>query len=122
MLSELKEAVGLHNGVAAYHLGQLEQGELVGSAPAPLDGRARCFFPAPWREAVPLRLTASQQRFFDFLRANPGATAGDAAGALDLTRQSVEYTAHRLEKAGFLRRETGLDGTVHWYVSETRGP
>jgi len=118
ILSELKQNFGLHNGTAAYHLGLLESGGLIRSEPSVMDGRARGFVVTEWQGDFPLRFTPSQQRFFDYLKVNPGASLGMAAQALDLARQTVEHTALKLEEQGLLRREnTGVEGW-QWYITE----
>ena len=122
ILSEIKTSLGLHNGVTSYHLSLLEQSDLIRSAPAPLNRRARCFFPADWpHDEPPRRFTATQERVMHYLAENPGSSASEMARHLTprYRRQSLVYTLQRLAEVGYVRRESGPSGSWLWYANES---
>ncbi len=121
ILSDIKASLGLNNGVAGYHLGLLEQSDLIRSAPAPLDRRARCFFPIDWpHDEPPYRFTATQQRVLHYLTENPGSSTSEMARHItpQYRRQSLDYTLQRLAEAGYARCASGPGSSRLWYAEE----
>ena len=101
--SQVREAVGLQNGVAAYHLGVLERQGLVRSK---THRRHRWYYPdgdvTLWRE---LPLSPLQSSLLDEVRRRPGVGVRELARHMDRRTSSVAYNVKALARDGVLRTE-----------------
>src|SRR2546426_857310 len=101
--SQVREAVGLQNGVAAYHLGVLERQGLVRSKTR---RRHRWYYPdgdaTLWHE---LPLSPLQSSLLDEVRRRPGVGVRELARHVDRRTSSVAYNVKALARDGVLRTE-----------------
>ena len=101
--SQVREAVGLQNGVAAYHLGVLERQGLVRSKTR---RRHRWYYPdgdaTLWHE---LPLSPLQSSLLDEVRRCPGVGVRELARHVDRRTSSVAYNVKALARDGVLRTE-----------------
>ena len=97
--SEVRDGLGLSNGVAAYHLVVLEK---MGLTISRRDGRLRHYFcyDAP-EKVVQEHLSPLQYAILDVL-ANTFTRPAQLARELNTSRQRVAYNLKRLRKAGFI--------------------
>jgi len=101
--SQVRRALGLENGVAAYHLEVLEDLELVHSE----SRRGRRWYyangnAALWRE---LPVSPLQESLLSAVRLSPGIGVRELARALGRSASSVAYNVKSLEQDGLLRTE-----------------
>ena len=101
--SQVRRALGLEHGVAAYHLEVLEDLEIVHSE----SRRGRRWYyangnAALWRE---LPVSPLQESLLDAVRRSPGIGVRELARALDRSASSVAYNVRSLEEDGLLRTE-----------------
>lgn len=101
--SEVRDAAGLQNGVAAYHLGVLEKQGLLHSESR---RRHRWYYPngdvSLWRI---LPLSAFQKSVVEEVQRSPGIGVRELARRLDRRASSVAYSVKGLSREGVLRTE-----------------
>ena len=101
--SAIRDALGLRNGVAAYHLGVLEKQGLVHSESR---RRHRWYYPngdvSLWRD---IPLSPLQRSLLGEVRRRPGMGIRELARTLDRHHASIAYNAKGLAREGLLRME-----------------
>jgi DNA-binding MarR family transcriptional regulator len=101
--SEVRDALGLQNGVTSYHLSVLERQGLLHSESR---RRHRWYFPegdvTAWQN---LPLSALQASLIDQVRRQPGIGVRELARALNRRASSVAYNVKALAREGVLRTE-----------------
>ncbi len=107
--SKIRDDLQLGTGETQHHLRQLEDDGVVESRK---DGDYRRYYPAgqfsEFEQLVLGHLRRETQRgVLVALLEDPGATSGDIAAQLDVSRPTVSKHAARLEEAGLLSREDG---------------
>jgi predicted transcriptional regulator len=111
--SKIRDDLQLGTGETQHHLRQLEDDGVVESRK---DGDYRRYYPAgqfsEFEQIVLGHLRRDTQRgVLVALLEDPGATAGDIAARLDVSKATVSKHAARLEEAGLLSREDGYSVT-----------
>src|SRR5438309_577577 len=102
-LSQVREGVGLQNGVAAYHLGVLERQGLVRSKTR---RRHRWYYPDGDVTLLhELPLSPLQASLLDEVRRCPGVGVRELARHVDRRTSSVAYNVKALARDGVLRTE-----------------
>ncbi len=107
--SKIRDDLQLGTGETQHHLRQLEDDDVVESRK---DGDYRRYYPAgQFSEFEQISLghlrRETQRGVLVALLEDPGATSGDIAAQLDVSRPTVSKHAARLEEAGLLSREDG---------------
>lgn len=101
--SAIRDAMGLKNGVAAYHLGVLEKQGFVHSE---AQRRRRWYFPngdvSLWKD---LPLSRLQSDILDRVRRSPGVGLRELSRSLDRQASTVAYNLRGLEREGVVRVE-----------------
>jgi len=116
--TEVRNAVGLRNGVAAYHLKVLERQGFVHTE----KGRHhRWYYPngdvSLWRDQP---LSALQKSLVEQVRQDPGIGIREIARSLNRHHASVAYNVRGLAREGVLRtKRTGRK--VHCFLSDESG-
>lgn len=112
----LQESLGLPWGTFRYHLHVLRRNRLVRVEP---HGRYRLVHLADAACDPRARLAAQGKALavYEWLAANPGASAGDAARALGLARQLVGHHLTALERSGLVQRDG--EGPARWSIVPT---
>ncbi|MFA5895326.1 MAG: hypothetical protein WC985_00265 [Thermoplasmata archaeon] len=116
--SAVRDALGLQNGVAAYHLGVLEK---LGFVHSESRRRHRWYYPngdvSLWRE---MPLTPLQASIINQVQESPGIGVRELARALARRPSSVGYNVKALAREGILR--THRDGRrIRCFLSEGAG-
>ncbi|SDJ77333.1 Predicted transcriptional regulator, containsd two HTH domains [Halovenus aranensis] len=111
--SKIRDDLQLGTGETQHHLRQLEDDGVVESRK---DGDYRRYFPADefseFEQVVLGHLRRETQRgILVALLEDPGASAGDIAARLDVSRPTVSKHAARLEENGLLSRADGYSVT-----------
>ena len=100
---EVRNALGLQNGVTAYHLDVLERQGILHSERR---GRRRFFFsegdPSLWAGAI---VTPLQRAILDAIRTNPGISVREIGRSIGRVPASVSYNLRLLVRQGLLRTE-----------------
>lgn len=114
--NNIKDELGLNNGVLAYHLMVLErEGYIVSQR----DGMYKRFYPAtarPPRE----RLNPMQRLIVEEVRKSEGSSQKDIARRLQVSPQVVNYHIKMLSSAGVLRLERDGRETL-CYLEQGKG-
>ncbi|HEX9565978.1 MAG TPA: exo-alpha-sialidase [Thermoplasmata archaeon] len=101
--SEVRDALGLRNGSAAYHLGVLEKQGLIHAEKGHLH---RWYFPngnvSLWRD---MPLSPLQKSIIEQVRQAPGIGIRELARNLNRHHASVAYNVRGLAREGFLRTQ-----------------
>lgn len=98
--SSIRDAAGLKNGVAAYHLSVLERQAMVHSVAR---GRRRLYYPSGvslWKE-IPVSLL--QQSILREVERSPGIGVRELARSIGRRASSVGYNVKSLSRQGLLR-------------------
>ena len=104
--TSIRDAMGLKNGAAAYHLDVLERQGFLHSA---TKGRRHFYYPNGsaqlWKD---LPLSGLQNSILQAVRASPGIGVRELGRAIGKEPSSVGYNVKALAREGLLR--TGRDG------------
>ncbi len=113
--SAIRDALGLQNGVAAYHLAVLENQGLLHSK---IHRRHRWYYPdgdvSLWKE---LPLSPLQRSILGAVHGSPGAGVREIARLTGRRASSVAYNLEGLAREGILRRER-LGRHVRYFPAE----
>jgi len=122
-------ALGLSNGVLAYHLQVLERESLVKSRN---EGMYKHFYPTGATISQDLKgpyygyldesnrikardLSRFQHELLNLVRQKEGVTQKEVAQSLGKSKQLISYHTRKLSKLGLLRKESGDDGSVRLF-------
>jgi len=101
--TEVRNAIGLQNGVAAYHLRVLEKQGLIHSEKGP---RHRWYYPngdvSQWRDRP---LSPLQKSVLEKVATDPGIGIRELARSLDRHHAAVAYNVKGMAREGLLRTE-----------------
>lgn len=117
--SKIRDAVGLKNGVAAYHLRVLEKQGLLHSKS---HRRHRWFYPngdvSLWKD---IPLSSLQSTLISHVRRSPGLGIRDLARAVDRRPSSVAYNVRALVREKVLRTER-VGAKLHCFMGNAASP
>ncbi len=101
--TEVRDAIGLQNGVAAYHLSVLEKQGLIHSEKG---RRHRWYYPngdvSLWRD---LPLSSLQKSVLEKVAQNPGIGIRELARSLDRHHAAIAYNVKGMAREGLLRTQ-----------------
>ncbi len=87
--NEIKEVLGVANGVLAHHLRTLEREEFIKSKK---EGKLKRFYPSDMDIEVDkhgIQLSEAQLEIIDAIRQNPGVSQSDIARSLNKDRRAI---------------------------------
>jgi len=132
--SAIKGALGLSNGVLAYHIQVLEREGLLKSRQ---EGMYKYLYPTGAAISQDLKgpyyvyldeqnkvkarnLSRFQHELLNLVRQKEGVTQKDVARSLGKSKQLISYHIRKLAKLGLLRRESQEDGTVRLFPNDPK--
>jgi len=117
---ELQRRLDMGYGALQYHLDFLKRYKLVEEEKV---GEYSRYFPSDFksiieREFMALLRQKSVRHILLYLLENPGAQNKDIATGTKLSASTVSWHIERLIKAGAVKKESGNEGGVHYYITE----
>lgn len=120
--NQIKDVLGVANGVLAHHLRTLEREEFIKSR---TDGKLKRFYPAEMNIEIDkngIQLSEPQLEIIDIIRQNPGTTQSDIARNMNKDRRAIGYHIKQLERMNVIRLEKSGRECFCYLVESHTGP